>query len=331
MGNTVLKLDKVYKAFGKHEVIKNISLEVAAGEILGVIGASGSGKTTLLNMLIGFLPPTKGQVEFRPSDVVALAEKGEEEYRSVITYHEEVKQLFGFASQEPSFYGELTLEENLDLFGTLQNLSRDARKVNAKILLKLLGLYEYRKQYAKNLSGGMQKRLDIACSLVHDPKVLILDEPTADLDPHLRSQMWDLIKKINSKGTTIILSSHFLDELEEFCDRIAILHKGSFSHMGTPAELKRLVSSHEEIHIETLKADYDKLIKAFAGKKKYNISHIEDKGSELTIYSSNPHTVIEKLLTELEKHHDVLLNLHVMRPTLNEVFESIIIEESDKK
>ena len=326
MGDVIIKLQKVTKQFGKQKVLHNISLDIHAGDILGIIGASGSGKTTLLNMIIGFLAPTKGIVDFR-SPAISKLDEDNVAFRSIVENQRDVQRMFGFASQEPSFYPELSVEENLDLFGTLQDLSKDAKQTNTLILLKLMGLFEYRKKRADNLSGGMQKRLDLACAMVHDPRVLILDEPTADLDPHLRQQMWKLIQKINSKGTTVILSSHFLDELEDFCDNIAILHKGAFIHEGTPAELKRLISSHEEIHIQTLKGNYGALLKAFQPYKKYNITGSENKEHEVTIFSSNPHIVIERLLKILEKQNDVLIDLHVTRPTLNEVFERVIVEE----
>jgi ABC-2 type transport system ATP-binding protein len=329
MGEVLLKLDNVKKSFGKYKVVKDVSLDIESGEVFGIIGASGSGKTTLLNMLVGFLPQTSGDVVFKAPHLLSYDSDNAEinKFRSVIKNQDEVKKMVGFASQEPSFYGKLTLLENLDLFGTLYGLSKDAKRTNALILLKLMGLFEFRNKLARNLSGGMQKRLDIACALIHDPKVLILDEPTADLDPHLRSQMWNLIKKINSKGTTIILSSHFLDELEDLCDRIGILYDGILQHIGSPAELKRLISAHEEVHIETLKGDYDKLMEGFKPHSKYHVKEIENKGSEIELKTSNPHIVIERLLKILDKQRDVLIDLHVSRPTLNEVFESVIIRE----
>lgn len=332
MGDVLLKLEKVEKSFGKYEVLKKISLDIEAGEIIGVIGTSGSGKTTLLNTMVGFLQPSQGGAYFRAPHLLSY-ESGKDDvnkFRSVTKYQKDVKRMIGFASQEPSFYDELTLFENLDLFGSLYNLSKDARETNALILLKLMGLYEFRDNPASTLSGGMQKRLDIACALIHDPKVLILDEPTADLDPHLREQMWNLIKKINSKGTTIILSSHFLDELEDLCDRIGILYKGELRHIGSPAELKRLISIHEEVHIETLKGDYDAIMKKFKPQKRYHITHIENRGNMILLRTPNPHVVIERLLKILDKERDVLIDLHVNRPTLNEVFESIILKEANE-
>jgi ABC-2 type transport system ATP-binding protein len=333
MVETILKLDNISKSFGKFEVLKNINLEIPPGEIFGIIGPSGSGKTTFLNVTAGFVPPTKGNALFRlPHLLEYESGKGEvNKFRSVIKFHDEIKNIIGFASQEPSFYGQLTLIENLDLFGSLYGLSADARETNSLILLKLMGLYEYRKNLAKNLSGGMQKRLDIACALIHDPKVLVLDEPTADLDPHLRHQMWSLIKKINSKGTTIILSSHFLDELEDMCDRVGILYNHQLTHVGSPAELKQLISCDDQIHIQTLKGDYNELTTEFSPHEKYHITHIEDMGTELEIHTKHAHGVIEHMLKVLDQQRDVLVSLQINRPTLNQVFENLIIQNENHK
>jgi ABC-2 type transport system ATP-binding protein len=332
MGEAVLRLERISKSFGKHKVLRSIDLDVNKGEILGIIGASGSGKTTLLNIMAGFLPPTKGQAQFRSTHVVEYDDEAQKQaFQSVIAEHDEVKRLIGFASQEPSFYAQLNLKENLDLFGALYDLSADARETNALILLKLMGLFEFQKTLAANLSGGMQKRLDIACALIHDPHILILDEPTADLDPHLRTQMWKLIKKINSKGTTIILSSHFLDELEELCDRVAILYDGTVRHEGTPAELKRMVSADEEVLIETLKGDYETLLSACKPFSKNYISEVHDYGHELLLRTGNAHALIERLLKVMEKNKDVMISLHVNRPTLNKVFEKLMLHETKRQ
>ncbi len=333
MADVVLKVDEIAKRFGKYTVLDKLSFDVYSGEIFGIIGSSGSGKTTLLSTLIGALPPSEGEVLFRAMHLLSYESDKESinKFRSVIRHHNEVKRLFGFASQEPSFYGDLTTQENLNLFGTLYGLSKDAKETNALILLKLMGLWEFRNVLSKNLSGGMQKRLDIACSLIHDPATLILDEPTSDLDPHLRAQMWDLIRKINNKGTTIILSSHFLDELENICDRIGILYKGNFAHVGTPAELKRLVAPHNEIHVQTLKGEYDKYLEDLKPQKHYHISFSLNKGSELELQSSSPQMVVDRLMQSIKEQGDVLIDLHVNEPTLNQVFENLMLKQYEPK
>ncbi len=331
MVDTILKVENLFKNYPKKEVLKGINLEIRTGEIFGIIGSSGSGKTTLLNSLIGFIRPDSGYIFFKSPHLLSYDDKDTEAFRNVLEYHDEVKKSFGFAAQSPSLYKKLTLSENLDLFGSLYGLSKDARETNAKILLKLMGLFEFRSNLAENLSGGMIKRLDMACSLIHDPKILILDEPTADLDPYLRKQMWYLIRKINSKGTTIILSSHFLDELEELCDRIGVLHEGKVENYGTPAQLKRIYQPGEEVHISTTYHRYDilqeKLLKV---KTKLKIMHMHDIGTELIIKTRLPLQTVEELAKITNRIQDYIVDLRMNRPSMNEIFEDMIKKANER-
>jgi len=327
MAQSILKVENVTKTFGKVEVLRGINLEIHTGEIFGIIGSSGAGKSTLLNTLIGFLPPSTGQILFSNPHLLDYSQEGEATttFRNVLEFPKEIKKLFGFAAQRPSVYGKLTLLENLDLFGSMYNLSADARATNSKILLKLMGLWDSRNNLAERLSGGMMKRLDIACALIHDPKILILDEPTADLDPYLRKQMWYLIRKINSKGTTIILSSHFLDELEELCDRIGIIHQGKMENYGTPTELKKLYKTGEEVHLATVQGKYGPLEEHFDKlKSKLKINEVTNMGHELVIKTHRPVEVVKEIVAALKDIDDEILDLRMSKPSLNQVFENII-------
>jgi ABC-2 type transport system ATP-binding protein len=317
----IIKLNKITKTFGKHIVLDSIDLEVTSGEIFGIIGMSGSGKTTLLNTMIGFIEPNQGDVLFKVDHL--LEYEPTNRFRSVYKHMRDVKTTFGFASQMPSFYGKLTCVENLNHFGAMYGLSKEIIHSNTKILLKLMNLYESKDVLAKNLSGGMRKRLDIACALIHDPKVLILDEPTGDLDPIMRKQMWGLIKKINEKGTTILLSSHFLDEVETLCDRIGILHLGKIVNSGTANELKKLHRRPDEIHLETLSAKYDLIIKKLSSNNKLKIKDIINKGHKLIIQTDHTEHMLHYLLHYIENSNEHLLNIEIVKPNLEEVFEDL--------
>jgi ABC-2 type transport system ATP-binding protein len=300
-------------------VLDHINLDIFSGEIFGIIGASGSGKTTLLSTLIGFLKTDSGDVLFKQEHLLDFYDS-QEPFRSVFKKQNDVKRIFGFASQSPSFYSKLTVAENLDYFGTLYGLSKIDRQTNSRTLINLMGLTAAKDSLSENLSGGMQKRLDIACALVHDPKVLILDEPTADLDPFLRKHFWKLIKKINKKGTTIILASHNLNELEVLCNRVGILHQSRVASVGTPDQLKDQYSKDEEIHLETFPGNYDMIKDSIKHK---NISKMENKGTELVIYTSQAEQVLHEILHIIEKHKESLIDVRLSKPSLDEVFLSL--------
>ena len=319
MDNSVVRVRNLSKRFGNKIVLRNINLDIFSGEILGLIGMSGHGKTTFLNTLIGFLRPEIGDVEFKLEHLLDY-ENATDQFRSVYYSHEEAKHIFGFAAQNPSFYSELTVEENLDYFGALYGLSKDIRRTNTKILLNLIGIYSSRSVKARNLSGGMQKRLDIACALIHDPKILILDEPTADLDPVLRKQMWNIIKKINEKGTTILMASHFLDEVEAFCDRIAVLRKGEMIHVGSPDELKETISRDEEIILETYPGNYPYLLRHIGGKK-LGIGKVVNDGQKVFIYTRKAESALHRILYVIQHSKETLVSVNVKKPSLDEIFE----------
>jgi ABC-2 type transport system ATP-binding protein len=321
MPTSVYKIKGVSKIFDKRIVLDNIDLEVENGEILGLIGASGSGKTTLLNIMIGFLKPEAGEVTFRGEHLLESKElKG---FKSVFKYTEELKKMIGVTAQTPSFYTTLSIKENLQYFGSLYGLSVDVMRSNVTTLINLMDLQGSEDKLAKNLSGGMQRRLDMACALIHDPKILILDEPTADLDPLLRNHIWRLVRKINKRGTTIILASHHLSELETLCSRIAILKEGKMLAIGTPNEIKQRFSQNEEIHLETFPGNYDEISKIRNSDAAKHISKIEDMGTNLVIYTSKPEMILNALLRRLEELKETIVDLKVTRPSLDEIFINI--------
>jgi len=315
--------------FGKSLVLDNINVDINKGEIFGVVGLSGSGKTTLLNTLIGFLEPSSGEVLYKIEQKGKKGKKQEPEFRPVLKNLLKVRQVFGFAAQEPSYYPQLTVMENLQYFSSMYSLPKAVRNKNTETVLELVGLGYSKKLLADKLSGGMQKRLDIACSLVHNPEVLILDEPTADLDPILRGQMWELIKRINKKGTTIAIASHFLNDMETFCTRIGILHNHKIDRIGTPDHIKSLYTSDEEIHIETHPGDYVNIVSKLRRIKGLQIPRIVNKGHKLIIYTPHSMKVLHHLLHIVEKEKEHLIDVDVNKPTLKEVFESFVRESKN--
>ena len=311
---SVLRVQGVTMSFGKHQILNNINLTIKPAEVFGIIGLSGSGKTTLLNALVGFIVPDVG-------DIVVTSPKDGKEY-SIFKRPDIIKKSFGFATQTPSLYTQLTAEENLHHFASLYGISKRERIARASSLLKMVGILESKNVLAGNLSGGMQKRLDIACALIHRPMVLILDEPTADLDPIARDDMWNLVKEIHKEGTTVVIASHFLSEIEDFCTRIGILHEKRIVEVGTPTELKNVYSKNYEIVIETKDHQYDKLEQHTKHKK--GIARVAKKGNQLILYTPHPEETLPAIARLIEKLELKLVTLKVNKPTLRELFEALV-------
>ncbi len=220
--STLVEVKGVFLRYGSNRVLQGLDMDINRGEIFGITGVSGSGKSTLLNLLSGLLMPDAGTICY--SQILL----GEKNIKPLDLKHNKrlIRNFIGFSTQDPSFYEELTIAENLDFFGTMYSVPREIRKRNIDSLIEVMGLKDARNRTAKSLSGGMRKRLDIAIAMIHNPKILFLDEPTSDLDPILRNKMWALLKLVNQKGMTVVVSSHFLNEIEELCSTIGILHKG---------------------------------------------------------------------------------------------------------
>ena len=313
--DTLIRCKNLTKIFKKRVVLNNINLDIKRGEIFGIIGMSCSGKTTLLKTLIGFLEPNHG-------DILFYSEKGKQ-YKPIHKNQLEVRKTFGFATQMPSFYPKLTVEENLLHFGSLYNQARSKNKTNAKHLLDLTTLSNAKDILAQNLSGGMEKRLSIACSLIHNPKVLILDEPTADLDPLSRQETWALIKEINKKGTTIIIASHFLAELELVCDRVGILYNNHLIVEGTPEKIKSKFFKNQEIHLCSKPGDYSTIAKALKRYHSLNIEKTAVKDRTLVIHTPKAEKTLHHTIHILERIHEDLISIEVRKPSLTEIFETL--------
>ncbi|MBS3143889.1 ABC transporter ATP-binding protein [Candidatus Woesearchaeota archaeon] len=298
----------ITKIFGKNVILDNLELEIPYGEIFGIIGKSGSGKTTLLSILVGFLNPERGKVFFQGLEL-------RDNYNKVM-------EQFGFTAQEGSFYPKLTVKENLEYFGTMYNLSSASIKNRIPELLRLVNLQDDKDKLASELSSGMQKRLDIACAIIHNPKVLILDEPTEDLDPGLRREILRLLKKINKeKKVTIVITSHLLEEIEQICTRLAILHNKKILISGTVNELKDSYSKNQKIIIETYSGKYPGLVKILRENK--DVERFVESGNRLFVYSPKAESVLRILLKELEDRNEKILDVDLKKPSLTEVFQSL--------
>lgn len=308
----IIEFNGVSKEFGTHLVLDRIDFSIEEGDICGIIGGSGSGKSTLLNLLVGFLAPEEGTVFFHSP---ATGKK----YR-LHSHLSALRAKIGFTPQHSSFYPKLTVWENILHFGRMYKIKEKVLRDNAKSLLEFTGLHEYRNELAESLSGGMQKRLDISCSLVHKPKVLVLDEPTVDLDPLLRRDIIELIRAVNRQGVTIIVASHDLDNMENLCHKIAILHHKKIFAYGPVDEIKRKFG-HKcgVLRLET-GANHDKLLNSAHGLP---VSSIIDKGDHLLLETHNLPALMDGIVRLAVRERLPLTHIEMSSPKLKGIFERI--------
>jgi len=221
----MIRVEKLSKKFGEVTAVDDISFDVAAGEIFAFLGPNGAGKTTTIKMLTTLLRPTGGTISIDGLDPA--------------TQPNEVRKRFGIVFQDPSLDQELTAYENMEIHGVLYHVPRKIRHERTEMLLKLFELWERRKAYVKEFSGGMKRRLEIARGFLHTPKILFLDEPTLGLDPQSRNQLWTHVKNLNkAEGVTVFLTTHYMDEAERVADRLAIIDHGKIVAQGSPQELR---------------------------------------------------------------------------------------------
>lgn len=306
----LLKVENLNKNLGRKNILNSLNFEVNKGEIFGIIGTSGSGKTVLLKTLINFYRPTAGKITF-----------SETNHRSIA-----FRKFFGFSTQESCFYPELTTLENLHHFGRLYGIKGNLRKERIKELLNLLELEECVNVPASQLSGGMQKRLDIACSMIHKPKLLLLDEPTVELDPILRHSVMRLIEGINKKeGITIIIASHLLGGIETLCSNVVILHKGEILESGSLSKLRESYGGAEEIFLRT-DGDPKKILQFVEKRKKMlGIVRIVDHGHQcITLYTKDTEKILHYLLPLLKNLKEKVVEMRLNKPSLTEIFTSVV-------
>jgi ABC-2 type transport system ATP-binding protein len=219
-----ISVDRVRKIFDKNPVVNELSFSIASGEIFGLLGANGAGKSTTIRMLIGLTKLTAGKIEVAGYDVSK--------------YPAFVKQNIGVVLQQISVDGDLTVWENLEFHGRMHHIPNPRRQELINKWLEYVELIEKKDALVKTLSGGMKRRVQIARALLHEPKVLFLDEPTVGLDPQTRRRLWEIIRDLNRNGMTILLTTHYMEEVEFLCDRIGIMDGGKIIKLGTLAEFR---------------------------------------------------------------------------------------------
>lgn len=303
MSTPVIKVENLVKRYKELIAVDHFNLEIREGEILGLLGPNGSGKTTTINCILSLLSYDKGTIE------VFGKEMQPDSYDS--------KRKIGVVMQNVAVFDALNVYDNIDYFCGLYIKDKQLRRQYVEEAIEFVGLSDYKKFYPKKLSGGLLRRLNIACGIAHKPKLIFLDEPTVAVDPQSRNRILEGILELNRQGATIVYTSHYMEEVEQICTRIAIMDKGKNLATGTTDELKQMIKKKEIISIEILDISDEDILALKELKNVYDVTYEKHK---LTILCSNGKHNLIHILDYLQTKNLSFGRVYSELPTLNDVF-----------
>lgn len=299
----VIKVKKLTKKYKELIAVDNLSFNVKKGEILGLLGPNGSGKTTTINSIISLLSYDSGEIKI---------------FNKIMKPDSyDIKRKIGVVFQEVAVFEELTVAENINYFCGLYVNDKKICKQNTEDAIRLVGLEDFTKFYPKKLSGGLLRRLNIACGIAHKPELIFLDEPTVAVDPQSRNNILEGIKKLNKLGATIVYTSHYMEEVEQLCDRIIIMDHGKIIAQGTKEELKNLIEVKEKITILSSNLT-NKQIEDIKNMK--NVKSVNYQEAILTMEYKKGKDNLSKLVEYFVNNKISYDSIHLEQPTLNDVF-----------
>lgn len=303
----IIQLLNVTKRFGNAAAVENLSFTIEEGEIFGFIGPSGSGKTTTVRLMNGAYQPTEGSVTVfdRPAHRMTIAER----------------ERIGYLPQLFILYPNLSVKENIDFTASLYGLSWWGRRQRRRELLEFVELWDHRRKLARNISGGMQRRLELACSLIHDPKLLFLDEPTAGIDPILRAKFWDAFRDLKAQGRTLFVTTQYVTEAE-YCDHVAVLSHGRMVAMDTPEALRRSAFGGEIVDVRSGTIGHATR-PLFAGLAGVNSIDTSEQGRARLVVEDASATIPLAIETLRAADYEVE-GIEQYRPTFDEVFVRLL-------
>ena len=299
----VIEVNNLTKSYGKFKALDDLSIYVEKGKIFGLLGPNGSGKTTTINCILSLLNFEKGSIK------IFGKEMQPDSY--------DIKRKIGVVFQDVAVFDELTVYENINYFCGLYISDKEKREEYVKDAIKLTGLEEFVKFRPKQLSGGLLRRLNIACGIAHKPELIFLDEPTVAVDPQSRNSILEGIKKLNKDGATIVYTTHYMEEVEMLCNRIAILDKGKMIAVGTKEDLKELATMGEKITVETKELN-NKILQDL--EKKKNVIDTKYDGETLLVTYKKGEDNLEKIISFLKDNNVKYTKIFSELPTLNDVF-----------
>jgi len=291
------------KAFDGRKAVDSLNLSIEEGEIFGLLGPNGAGKTTTIAMLSTILPPTKGTATVSGYDIRRRPK--------------EVRRAIGVVPQDAPLYDDLTAAENLAYFGKLYGVvgKRLERRINK--LLRLVRLRKRANDRVKSFSGGMKDRLNLATGLIHEPRLLFLDEPTTGLDPQARLAVWDMIKKLQAGGVSILLTTHYMEEADYLCDRVAIMNNGKVIALDSPAALKRSIGKLEIIEVNATGISKTTLTKL---RKLRGVKEVVQTSEGLRLLTPTADAVLGQVVRLITSKKTHMGSLNIVQPTLEDVF-----------
>lgn len=297
----MLEIKKISKEYGDMIAVNDIDLEINKGEIFGILGPNGAGKSTLIGMICGLIKRTSGEIIYEEKE----------------TKTRRFKENIGIVPQDFALYWDLTAEENIEFFCSLYGFKGRDLKGRVDKVLEFVGLTDVRKKRASEFSGGMKRRLNIACAIAHSPKLIIMDEPTVGIDPQSRNHILKSVLKLRDEGATVIYTSHYMQEVDDICDRIAIIDKGNVIAEGTSEELKNLIGDKRIFNITVKEKidNFEEKLLEITGIEKVVFSENQYKIS--TIKNSN---LLTKIIETALSLGGEIINIENSEPTLENVF-----------
>jgi len=302
----MIKIENLVKRYGDLIALDHLNLEIQEGEVFGLLGPNGSGKTTAINCLLALLKYDKGEITI-------FGKKMEPN-----SY--DIKRDIGVVMQNVAVFEQMSAYENIDYFCGLYVADKKKRKALVEEAITFVGLEDYKKFLPKKLSGGLLRRLNIACGIAHKPKLIFMDEPTVAVDPQSRNHILEGIQKLNAQGATVIYTSHYMEEVEQICTRIAIIDKGKNLAIGTKEELKALIKTGETITVESIVLDTKQQEDVRRLKNVFEVKY-EEQTLQVSL-KSGKHNLIQ-LLTYLQEEDVAFGRVSSALPTLNDVFLEI--------
>ena len=309
--NGAVRVEGLTKRFGDFPAVDGVSFQVKRGEIFGFLGPNGAGKTTTIRMLLGLIKPTEGSAQVLGQDI-------REDVRSI-------RARLGYMSQRFTLYQDLTVDENLNFYGRAYGVRGERLNGRKADILAMAGLKGRERTLTRDLAGGWKQRLALGCAIIHEPELLILDEPTAGVDPLSRRAFWDLLYELAATGTTIFVTTHYMDEAEH-CHRLAFIQNGRIVALGSPSEVKTSVMRGHVLEI-----DCDDPAGAVLRLREL------DGLEEVALYGAQVHVVAEGVAMRISEIEDVLLgagisvnSMHVIPPSLEDVFISSVRTGEDQ-